>query len=204
MYYTMRLLCWLAVFLIGISASAQVDPTVDTLRRLGADTIVTTDTLAFQPPRQVVPKQALLWSIIPGGGQVYNRRWWKVPLVYTAIIGAFGVADFNTRQYNRYRAALRAECFGVEDPCTPSEHEFTNLNIGVSALRSARDRADRGRQTAYALFIGTYLLQGIEAFVDAHLRTFDIEDDIGFRVEPALIPGPTPTLGVGLTIPIGR
>lgn len=162
------------------------------------------DSVSLKTPRVVDPKQALRWAIIPGGGQVYNRRWWKVPLVYTAVLGAYGVADFNTRQYNRYRAALRAECFGVEGPCTPTEHEFTRLNISVSALRSARDRADRGRQTAYALLVGTYLLQGIEAFVDAHLRTFDIEDDIGFRVEPTLIPGPAPTLGVGLVVPIGR
>lgn len=199
----MRLSCLLVSSLLTVGAYAQVDPTTDTLRRAEADLVVAVDSLA-RPEREVVPKRALKWAIIPGGGQVYNRRWWKVPLVYTAIFGAYGVADFNTRQYNRYRAALRAECFGVEEPCEPEEHEFTPLGIGVSALRTARDRADRGRQTAYALLVGTYLLQGIEAFVDAHLRTFDIEDDIGFRVEPALIPGPSPTLGVGLVVPIGR
>jgi hypothetical protein len=194
------LICWLGV--VG-GALAQINPTTDTLRRTEADLVVAVDTLAAAP-REVVPKRALKWAIIPGGGQVYNRRWWKVPIVYTAIFGAYGVADFNTRQYNRYRAALRAECFGVEDPCEPSDHEFTPLGISVSALRTARDRADRGRQTAYALLVGTYLLQGIEAFVDAHLRTFDIEDDIGFRVEPAIIPGPVPMVGVGVVVPIGR
>ena len=197
--------CLLACCLVTIGAFAQVDPTTDTLRRLSAEAALTVDSVTIQAPRVIDPKQALRWAIIPGGGQVYNRRWWKVPLVYTAVLGAYGVADFNTRQYNRYRAALRAECFGVEDPCTPTDHEFTRLNLSVSALRSARDRADRGRQTAYALLIGTYLLQGIEAFVDAHLRTFDIEDDIGFRIEPTLIPGPAaPTFGVGLVVPIGR
>ena len=190
-------LCW------AFGAFAQVDPTTDTLRRAGADLVVPVDSLA-EPARTVSPKRALKWAIIPGGGQVYNRAWWKVPLVYTAVFGAYGVADFNTRQYNRYRAALRAECFGIEDPCEREDHEFTRLGIGVSSLRTARDRADRGRQTAYALLIGTYLLQGIEAFVDAHLRTFDIEDDIGFRIEPTLIPGPAPVVGIGLVVPIGR
>jgi hypothetical protein len=202
----MRLLLLTSLLLTTLAAFAQVEPTADTLQRGDLREIIAADSLPpARQPREVSPKRALRWAIIPGGGQVYNRRWWKVPLVYTAVFAAYGVADFNTRQYNRYRAALTAECFGIADPdCTPTAHEFTPLNISVSALRTARDRADRGRQTAYALLVGTYLLQGIEAFVDAHLRTFDIEDDIGFRIEPALIPGPSPTLGVGLTIPIGR
>ncbi|MGB3545876.1 MAG: DUF5683 domain-containing protein [Saprospiraceae bacterium] len=160
-----------------------------------------TDSLSHRPTK------ALKWSIIPGGGQVYNGRWWKVPIVYGALLGAIGVADFNQTNFKRFEKALQAECFGVGPtdgvPCTPTDHEFTSLGLSTASLVNIRDRFDKGRQAAYIGVVIVYLFQGIEAFTDAHLKTFDMEDDIGtVRIEPVLDPFGGQA-AVGLVVPLG-
>ncbi len=198
----MRSFLLLFVLTGAIQLAAQVTPPRDTtlttdLQVKQAETLVLS-----KPARVYVPKKALLWSIAPGGGQIYNRRWWKLPIVYGAFAGMIGIADFNQTNFNRFQRALESECFGVQDPdCVPSTHEFTGL-FDVNALRSLRDSYDRNRQLAYLGIFVVYLLQGVEAFVDAHLRTFDIEDDIGFRIEPQYYPEPGVPVGVSIVIPI--
>ncbi len=153
------------------------------------------------------PRMALLYSIIPGGGQVYNKRWWKVPLVYSGLLGIVAVAEFNTTRYNRFRDALTARCLGddvVEIPpmvCQPMPVDGISLDTETNALVLARDNADRARQQAYFGILAVYLLQAVEAYTDAHLRDFDISDDISFRLEPTMLPGGG--LGVGVTVPLG-
>lgn len=150
------------------------------------------------------PGQALKWALIPGGGQVYNKAWWKVPLVYGALLGAIGTADFNNNRYNRLVAALEAECFGpdVTDDCVVQDHEFTGIVTSTSALVGLRDNFDRNRQTSYLFIVLTYLLQGIEAYTDAHLKTFDMDEDLSIiNIKPSMLPGNAP--GVGISIPLG-
>ena len=154
------------------------------------------------------PKRALLWSIIPGGGQVYNRAWWKVPLVYSGLLGVIAVADFNQTQYTRYVNGLEARCLGDGNiivipnaECMPKESEFPVEAVTSSALVTARNNANRSRQTAYFGIIGIYILQAVEAFTDAHLQEFDISDDLSIRLEPTAQPGGF--TGLGLTVPLG-
>ena len=151
------------------------------------------------------PGAALKWALIPGGGQVYNRAWWKVPIVYGAIFGVVGVADFNQTNYRRAVNALEAKCFGVDDPenCVEMPHEFSNIPglDNIDALVNIRDNFDRQRQTAYLLLFLTYLLQGVEAFTDAHLKTFDIDDDLSLQFRPVITQDNAP--GIGLAIPLG-
>ncbi len=154
------------------------------------------------------PKRALLWSIIPGGGQVYNKAWWKVPLVYGGLLGIIAVADYNQTQYSRLVTALEARCLGdgliVVVPyaeCQFKPNEFTVEQYTTESLVSARDNVNRTRQTAYFGIIGVYILQAVEAFTDAHLRDFDISDDLSINLRPVLTPGGLP--GASVTIPIG-
>ncbi|PHI21799.1 hypothetical protein CEQ90_00495 [Lewinellaceae bacterium SD302] len=151
------------------------------------------------------PGNALRWAIIPGGGQVYNKAWWKVPIVYGGLLGAVGVADFNQTNFNRIVAALDAKCFGAEDPdnCVEVEHEFTGTQLDdIDALRSRRDNFDKQKQTAYIFIFVAYLLQGVEAYTDAHLKTFDVDDDLSlFKIGPMEQPGEL--MSYGLTVPLG-
>jgi hypothetical protein len=145
-------------------------------------------------------KAGLLSLIIPGGGQLYNKRWWKVPLVYGAMGGMAAVIDYNQSRYRRLRDALELERM-------QKEHEFTGTAIGnVNTLRTLRDRFDKDTQMAYFGFFLVYALQAMEAFVDAHLKTFDISDDIGFQLKPQVDISPfgQPALGIGLAIPLNR
>ncbi len=154
------------------------------------------------------PKRALLWALIPGGGQVYNKAWWKVPLVYGGLLGVVAVADFNQTQYSRVVAGLEARCLGdglvIEIPyaeCQVKPSEFTVEAYTSQSLVSARDNFNRNRQTAYFAIIGVYILQAVEAFTDAHLRDFDISDDLSMSVRPVVVPGGLP--GAAVVIPLG-
>ena len=149
------------------------------------------------------PKKALLWSIIPGGGQVYNKRWWKVPVVYTGLLGIIAVADFNQRRYVRFREALTARCLGEDvknrSTCVPEGIPGFPLDaVTDTGLIQARDNADRGRQQAWFGILAVYLLQGIEAYTDAQLMEFDIDDDLSLRVQPTA--GGAGGMGVGLVV----
>lgn len=163
------------------------------------------DSIIDAGPKERRPGLALKWALIPGGGQVYNRSWWKVPIVYGALFSAIGYADFNQTNYRRAVNALEAKCFGVDDPenCVEVPHEFSDIPglDNVDALLNIRDNFDRQRQTAYLIIFFTYLLQGVEAYTDAHLRTFDIDDDLSLQFKPVIMPGNTP--GLGLAIPLG-
>lgn len=193
-YWLLLLIC-----LFSTRLSAQQDTFPST-----AVQATTLDSLIAKTPKARKPGQALKWALIPGGGQVYNKAWWKVPIVYGGLIGAIGVADFNTTNYRRFVTALEAECFGNNIPadCVPQDHEFTGLVNGTQALRNLRDRFDRDRQNAYLFVFIAYLLQGIEAYSDAHLKSFDVSDDLSFRLQPTVLPGQE--LGLSLCIPLGR
>lgn len=144
------------------------------------------------------PNKAILFAIIPGGGQVYNKRWWKVPLVYAAIGGGIAVIKYNRDVYLEFKEALDLERAGLP-------HQFIGTN--ATTLKRVRDLANRNMQQAYLITFGLYLLQATEAFVDAHLRDFDVSEDLSFKIKPnmeytALLN--QATLGLSISIPISR
>ncbi|CAH1001974.1 hypothetical protein LEM8419_02889 [Neolewinella maritima] len=154
------------------------------------------------------PKRALLWAVVPGGGQVYNRAWWKVPLVYSGLLGVVAVADYNQTQYSRFVSALEARCLGdgnvIVPPnaaCIPQDDDFFGGQVSSQALVTARNNANRSRQTAYFGIIAVYILQAVEAFTDAHLQDFDISDDLSIRITPVV--SPEGITGAGLVVPLG-
>lgn len=146
-----------------------------------------------------VPKRALLWAIIPSGGQIYNRDWWKVPLVVGGFYALYRTVDYNTDLYVRLKNAYLLKLAN-------KEHEFSDTSIdNPNTLRNLRDRYDKNTQLSYVFLVLGYALQGIEAYVDAHLRQFDINDDLSMRLKPTLELVPIsgqPVVGIGLTIPI--
>lgn len=189
----------------SLDQSLGLDPVlVDSLEREVAPDPTLVDSLAkaAAKPRFIPkPKHALLWSAIPGGGQVYNRRWWKVPLVYGAFVGLGIAIDYNQGLYRDLREAYLLALAG-------EEHQFTGTNIdSPNALRNLRDSFDKNTQTAYVGLVILYALQSMEAYVDAHLRSFDVNDDLSFKVKPAMdVNGLTgqPIMGIGISFALGR
>ena len=141
------------------------------------------------------PKKALAFSLVlPGAGQVYNKKPWKLVFVYGALAGLGYLVDYNTDIYLDFKVAYRREVRGLP-------HKYSDLNgYSASTLKSFRDKADKNRQLSYVGFFAVYALNGVEAFVDAHLSTFDVGDDLTLKLEPSFEPTPygQPSVGLGL------
>ena len=173
------------------------------LRRALLDTLPILDSNSVKSKVFIpVPKKAALYALaLPGAGQIYNRDWWKLPLVYGAVGGMVYAIDYNTSWYKRFRDALVLERAGMP-------HEFDNFSIGnEQALLNQRNTFDKNRQLSYVGLVLVYALTAMEAFVDAHLRNFDIEDNLtSIELKPQFELLPVtgqPTLGIGISIPLG-
>ncbi len=144
------------------------------------------------------PKMAALFAIIPGGGQIYNRRYWKVPIVFAAIGGLTYLTIENQKQYRSYKSAYTSELKG-------EPHEFSILNLPSYVLKNARDETRKSMEEAYIFLTLVYVVQIAEAYVDAHLQDFDVTDNLSFRWTPARINSPSgPIPGIGIQIPLNK
>jgi len=164
--------------------------------RLTAQVTPVQDSVSSAPAKKKflpTPKKSLMWAIIPGGGQVYNRRYWKVPLVYAALGGMVYAIDFNQTRYRKLKKALELKL--IDEP-----HEYSGTRIDdVRTLRSLRDGFDKDTQLSYIGIVLVYALQGVEAYTDAHLMNFDIGDDLSLQVQPHFELNPvTQSLSPGL------
>ncbi|MCB0569724.1 MAG: hypothetical protein KDC66_08180 [Phaeodactylibacter sp.] len=194
------LITFVAFFALQAVLSAQQADT--TTAAVAADTFIAVKKQNWFNKDYPNPKKAGILSLaLPGAGQLYNKRWWKVPLVYGAIGGMVYTIDYNQSRYRRLRTALDLKRQG-------EEHEFSGTALdNTTTLRTLRDQYDKNTQLSYVGLFLVYTLQAMEAFVDAHLKTFDVEDDLGFNLKPQLdyvAPLGQPTLGLGLSIPLNK
>ena len=119
------------------------------------------------------PARAAFYSaILPGLGQFYNKSYWKIPLAYAALGTTLYFYIDNTNQYNTYRDALKQRFAGEVD-------EFQGL-LTTESLINAQDQFRRNRDLSLLAVIGAYVLNIVDANVDAHLRQFNINKDLSF------------------------
>ena len=124
------------------------------------------------------PKKAtLLSAILPGAGQVYNDKSWKVPIIYAGLVTDIFFIGFNSSRFKTFQKALDAL-----DNNQPND--FINLNR--QALVRNVDYWRGNRDLCYTLLAGIYALNIIDATVDAHLSGFDISDDLSLKIEPKM------------------
>lgn len=132
--------------------------------------------------------------VIPGGGQIYNRKYWKLPIVYGGFVGCMYAYNWNGQMYKDYRQAYLD--IMDSDPNTNSYKEFfrpgynfeANKEYLKNVFKKRKDRYRRWRDLSIFATIGVYALSVIDAYVDAQLSTFDISDDINLTIEPQVIP----------------
>ena len=129
------------------------------------------------------PKKSLILSIVPGLGQAYNKKYWKIPIVYAAIGGLIYTVDYNSRQYNRLQTAYLAKV--DDDENTVNEFVGTALD-NATTLKNLRNGFDKNRQLSWIGLVLVYALNGVDAFVDGHLLNFDIDEDLSMKVTPQL------------------
>lgn len=145
-------------------------------------------------PRFIPNPNRSVWlaMVFPGGGQIYNRKYWKLPIVYGGFVGCAYALNWNNKMYKDYSQAYLD--IMDDDPNTDSFKDFLPLNSSIAGqeerfkeiFRKRKDTYRRQRDLSIFCFIGVYLLSIIDAYVDAELSDFDISKDIGMKVEPAL------------------
>lgn len=138
------------------------------------------DTTTLQPPRKAVFRSA----IIPGWGQARNHKWWKLPLVYGGFVGLGIVYNFNNQYYKEF---LKESQFRKASS-TPDAVSLYPQYQGISAdqIYSAKDFYRRNRDLTLYSMGGFYLLQIVDAYIDARLATFDVGDDLSATIKPSI------------------
>lgn len=126
-------------------------------------------------------KATILSAIFPGAGQIYNGSYWKLPIVYGGF-AIFGyVIDFNNRGYQRFKTAYK---YATDDDDSTVD-EF-NGAYSDDVLSNTRDSYRRYRDMGIFYAVGFYLLNIIDAHVDAYLRRYDISDNLSMKIEPSI------------------
>ncbi len=141
-----------------------------------------------------VKKATTLAMICPGAGQIYNKSYWKVPFVVGGFATMIYVIDWNNRGYTRFKKAYALRYDYDENPDDypdGSLDEFTG-RYSASYLKSIRNSYRRNRDLCLIMTAGLYILQVIDAHVDAHLKDYDISDDLTMNIEPMLQTGYSP------------
>ncbi len=149
------------------------------------------------------PRAAALFSaVLPGAGQAYNKKWWKVPIAWGAL-GAIGYFTFDTQ--NTYRDLRDNYKLLVDDDPNTNPTESPYNTFDATRTKSYRDTF-RGYTEKWYLALGvTYLLIITDAFVDAHLYKFDVSDDLSFRFKPSFeTSNGAPVFGMGITLSLSN
>lgn len=141
------------------------------------------------------PKRALwLALVIPGAGQIYNRKYWKLPIVYGGFVGCAYAMRWNNQMYRDYSQAYMD--LMDNDPNTDSYNSFMHLGTKIDEsnitryqelFKRRKDRFRRWRDLSFFCLIGVYALSVVDAYVDASLSEFDISDNLSLKVEPTII-----------------
>ena len=150
-------------------------------------------------PKQFVPdpKRALWLSLVlPGAGQIYNRKYWKLPFIYGGFLGCAYALMWNQQMYRDYSQAYLdimddnpntnsyLDMLPPRYDITGREDQFKNI------FKRKKNFYRRYRDLSAFCFVGVYLLSVVDAYVDAQLSVFDISPDLSMRVEPAVIGQP--------------
>lgn len=154
---------------------------------------------AFKPN----PTKATLLALVPGLGQIYNRKYWKLPLVYGGLMGCMYAITWNNKNYGDYSTAYKDIMYdAVAYPDEPDkwsnswqiltsmdkEEAIKDTNFKDN-LKRRKDYFRRYRDLSIIITAGVYLLSIVDAYVDAQLFDFDISPDLSLHVEPAVTPG---------------
>lgn len=153
---------------------------------------------AFKPN----PTKAVLLGLVPGLGQIYNRKYWKLPIVYGGLMGCMYAVTWNNRNYKDYSEAYKDVMYdSTNNPNNPEAWSqtwqvLTSLDPSSvindanfkDRLKRQKDYYRRYRDLSIIITVGVYALTLVDAYVDAQLFDFDITPDLSMRVEPVVTP----------------
>lgn len=197
------LLVGLLLLLVTSAANAQIADTSVTRKILAAKDSVDkpleknlaleeTDSLKLKNPNHRSPRVAAIRSaVLPGWGQVYNKKIWKVPIVYAALGGTAWYFFDNRKWYKDFRLGYRvAEAISRHGDSTGYD-KINNFQVRnavnnqqLNQLKYYRDDFRRNVDYSAVYFVIAWALNVVDAAVDAHLSTFDVSPDLSFKIQP--------------------
>lgn len=170
--------------LIGMSGFAQtkIDSPIS-----DKNLIVVQDTIIRQPIDALAPSKAAFYSaVLPGLGQAYNKKYWKIPIIYAALGTGIYMYSNNNKDYKRYRNAYKSRLAGFTtdefwgtDPTTNSPLE--NPRVSSDGLIRAQRTLRRNKEISLLVTIGLYALNIIDANVDAHLLQYNVDENLAIK-----------------------
>lgn len=171
------------------------------------------------------PHKATIYSaLLPGLGQIYNKKYWKLPILYAGIGATLYAIGWNTDQYDRYKNAYvdfsnyldyknQPEGGELTEPSSKRyeefapDYDFSTIDPGVddwykTKFKNGKDSYKHDRDLSYIILLGVYVLNIIDATVDAHFTNFNINDDLSMTVQPKMNFSPVSggTLGLSCRI----
>ncbi len=178
--------------LAAVDARALTGDTMSVVVKKKSKQKVKRDWATWRPD----PQRALwLAMVLPGAGQIYNRKFWKLPIIYGGFMGCIYAMSWNNMMYKDYSQAYLD--IMDNDPTTQSYNKFLHLGTQITSaneerykeiFKNRKDKYRRWRDLSFFVMLGVYALSVIDAYVDAELSVFDISKDLSLKVEPAVIP----------------
>jgi len=123
-------------------------------------------------------KAAILSSALPGLGQIYNKKYWKVPIIYAGLLTSAYYINENNIQYKQYKNAYLRRLDN-----NPNNDDFVG-KYSSGDLLILKDFYRRNREISILCFVGTYIINILDASIDSHLFDYDISEDISLQIKP--------------------
>ncbi|RED43042.1 hypothetical protein DFQ10_107231 [Winogradskyella eximia] len=162
----------LLLCLLSVSLSFSQKEKDSTSIAIDESAFITSETIIKKEIDPLRPSKAAFYSaVLPGLGQAYNKKYWKIPIVWGAIGAGVYFYVRNDKQYDRYRDAYKSRLAGFQDD------EFYGV-ISDDGLIRAQQQFNRNKEMSLLITIGLYALNVIDANVDAHLLQFNVDENL--------------------------
>ncbi|WP_252587062.1 DUF5683 domain-containing protein [Solitalea agri] len=180
----------MALFVLISAGSVWAQNTTDSLKQ--ANPIIKADTVKKGEVESVVKKKKVRTpkdpntavfrsAVVPGLGQIYNKRYWKLPLVYGGFVALGYGISFNQKYYTEF---LNEYIYKTDDDPNTGNPDYAN--VSEAQIIAAKDFYKRNRDLCIIGSVALYAAQVIDAYVDAELSNFDVSDDLSLKIGPSL------------------
>ncbi len=171
-----------------------VDSALRYLHSLSKDSLAFSRELKVKDKMVPDPKKAMWLAIaFPGGGQIYNKKYWKLPIIYGGFLGCFYALNWNNTMYRDYSQAY-IDIMDNDDNTNsfmnflqPGYNVKQNLSWLKDSFKRKKNFYRRYRDMSMFCMIGVYLISIVDAYVDAEMSSFDISRDLTLKISPAII-----------------
>ena len=167
-------LFFLFFFLLAFTVSNAQEDTLS----VKTEEVVEEQEKDYEPYNALAPSKAAFYSaILPGLGQAYNGSYWKIPIAYGGLATGIYFYLENDKQYDRYRDAYKDRLAGRIDEFTVNGQQ----RISNDGLRRAQEFYQKNKEISLLVTVGVYILNIVDANVEAHLRQFNVDEDLTVR-----------------------